>query len=264
MPEVKSIYKATAVELYKRWQSWVVFTTAFCFSAIIGLWLGAGAKITIFTPLIIIILYAGFVQGQVRTLFWKQFALLNGWQYKSDSDPSAERGIMFRQGNNRNISNCIEGILDKRCFRIFTYNFSTGSGKNKRAYYYTVFSFKFSGTFPNIYLNNKNNSCDIKAGEAIPLPEEFEKSFTLSAPKDYEIEALEIFTPDVLASLLDNKFNHDVEFVNQEMLIFSDGRINNSEQLGNELRRALELEDLFDEKLDKFKMEKIGDMPTKL
>lgn len=265
MPEVKSINKATAVELCKRWQSWVVFITAFCFSVIIGLWLGAGAKITIFTPLIIIILYVGFVQGQVRTLFWKHFALLNGWQYKSDSELSAEQqGIMFRQGDNRNISNCIKGVIDNRRFRIFSYNFSTGSGKNKRTYSYTVFAFKFNGTFPHIYLNNKVNFYGIKVGESIPLPTEFEKSFSLSTPKEYEIEALEIFTPDVLASLLDNKFGHDVEFVNQEMLIFFEGQISNSEQLDKEFRRALDLEDLLDEKLDRFKTETIGDMPTLL
>ena len=68
----------------------------------------------------------------------------------------------------------------------------------------------------------------------------------------------------MLARLLDNKFGHDVEFVNQEMIIFSDGQINNSEKLEKEFKRALELEELLDEKLDRFKMKTIGDMPTKL
>ena len=86
----------------------------------------------------------------------------------------------------------------------------------------------------------------------------------MSAPKEYEIEALEIFTPDVLASLLDNKFGHDVEFVNQEMLIFFYGQISDPEQLEREFKRALDLEDLLDEKLDRFKFEQIGDMPTRL
>lgn len=43
------------------------------------------------------------------------------------------------------------------------------------------------------------------------------------------------------------------------MLIFADGRINNFEKLEEEFNRALELEDLMDEKLDKFKFHQIGD-----
>lgn len=263
MPEIKSIGRATVDELYRRWQFWGVLAIAIISSITLLILLG-GFEIIIFVPFVIVILYAGFVREKIKVLFWKQFAELNGWKYKSYSDPNQEQGIMFRQGHSRIIYNCVEGIIDERNFRVFSYNFSIGSGKHRKTYFYTVFAFKFKGSFPNIYLNNKVNSYSIKVGEPIPLPTEFEKSFSLSAPKEYEIEALEIFTPDVLASLLDNKFNHDVEFINQEMLIFSDGWINTAEELAKEFKRALELEDLLDEKLDKFKMEIIGDMPTSL
>lgn len=223
MPEVKSISRATIVELFRRWQFWSILAAVLCLSIVEGLIIHGQGIIIVFIPFIIIFLYANLVQKEIRILFWKQFAEMNGWQYAYSCDPNQEKGIMFRLGRDRHISYCIEGVIDERRFRIFNYDFKIGSGKETKIYNYTVFAFKFGGTFPNIYLNNKNNSCGIKAGEAIPLPEEFENSFTLSAPKDYEIEALEIFTPDVLASLLDNKFNHDVEFVNQEMLVFSDG-----------------------------------------
>ena len=262
-PKIRNIGKETVAELYKQWQFWSILAFAIISSIALLILLG-GYEIVAFIPFIVIILYAGFAREKVKILFWKQFAKLNGWQYKSNSDPSQESGIMFRQGHSRHISYCVEGVVDGRNFRVFNYNFTIGYGKESKIYCYTVFSFKFDGTFPHIYLNNKANSYSIRVGESIPLPSEFEKSFSLSAPKEYEIEALEIFTPDVLASLLDNKFGHDVEFINQEMLIFSDEQINRSEELGKEFKRALELEDLLDEKLDKFKMETIGDMPTKL
>lgn len=262
-PEVKSIGRATVEELYRRWQFWGTLAIAII-SSIALLILSGDYDLIVLTPFIIVIFYVGFVEKKIRVLFWKQFAELNGWKYKDDSDLSQEQGIMFRQGHSRIIYHCVEGIIDERNFRIFNYNFSIGSGKHRKTYFYTVFAFKFNGTFPHIYLNNKANSYSIKIGESIPLPAEFEKFFSLSAPKEYEIEALEIFTPDVLASLLDDKFGHDVEFVNQEMLIFFDGRISNFEQLDREFRRALDLEDLLDEKLDRFKTETIGDMPTSL
>lgn len=262
-PEVKSIGRATADELYRQWQFWGILVIAII-SSIALLILSGDYDLIVLTPFIIVILYVGFVEKKIRVLFWKQFAELNGWKYKSHSDINQEQGIIFRQGHSRIICHCIEGIIDERNFRIFNYNFSIGSGKHEKTYFYTVFAFKFNGTFPHIYLNNKANSYSIRAGELIPLPPEFEKSFSLSAPKEYEIEALEIFTSDVLVNLLDNKFGHDVEFVNQEMLIFSDGQISNSEQLDREFRRALDLEDLLDEKLDRFKTEIIGDMPISL
>ena len=48
------------------------------------------------------------------------------------------------------------------------------------------------------------------------------------------------------------------------MLIFFYGQISDPEQLEREFKRALDLEDLLDEQLDRFKMESIGDMPTSL
>lgn len=262
-PEIKSIGRATMEYIWKRWQFWGILAGAIISSVIILILLGVYEMIFAF-PFFFVFLYFILIESKIRILFWKQFAELNGWKYKDRSDPSQEQGIMFRQGHGRIIHHCIEGMIDERNFRIFNYNFSIGSGKHRKTYFYTIFAFKFDGTFPHIYLNDKAYSYSIRIGESIPLPTEFEKSFSLSAPKEYEIEALEIFTPDVLVSLLDNKFGHDVEFVNQEMLIFFDGQISGSEQLEREFKRALGLEDLLDEKLDRFKTEPIGDMPTSL
>lgn len=212
----------------------------------------------------VIVSYGFIVWAKVMTSFWKQFAEVNGWQYRYRGDPNKEKGLMFRQGDSRNITHVIEGIIENRQFRILTYLFSYGTGKDRKSYFYTIFAFKFNGSFPHIYLNSKHNTYGVSAGEAVPLPSEFEKKFTLSAPRKYETEALEIFTPDVLTALLDNDFPHDVEFVDQEVLIFTVGSINSFEQLEKEFSKALEIEDLLDEKLDKFKFEKIGDMPHTL
>jgi len=263
MPEVKSVGRATAEELFKRWQFWSILAGVIISSVIILVLLG-GHEMLFTYPFFFIFLYFALTVSKIRTLFWKKFAELNGWKYKESFGLKQGQGIMFRQGHDRHISHCIEGVIDGKNFRIFNYNFSSGLRKHRKTYFYTVFTFKFNGTFPHIYLDNKTNSYSIKIGESIPLPTEFEKSFSLSAPKEYEIEALEIFTLDVLASLLDNKFGHDVEFVNQEMLIFFYGQISDSEQLEREFKRALDLEDLLDEKLDRFKFEQIGDMPTRL
>lgn len=263
-PEITNIRWAVWDTIKVRWQFWSVVVFATASSVALTIWFikeGVGDLIIILAPFLLVVFYFGYYHNKIRISFWKQFAEINGWQYKGSGDSKQESGIMFKQGDDRSISHTIEGVIDGRQFRIIEYDFSVGSGKSKKTYYYAVFAFKFNGSFPHIYLNNKYNSYGLSVGEKIPLSSEFEKRFTLFAPKEYEIEALEIFTPDILANLLDNGFPHDVEFINQEVLIFTNGQINDFNQLEKEFKRALEIEDLLDEKLDKFKFEKIGDMP---
>lgn len=274
-PEITNVWAGTWNILKENRPFWFLAAFALGSSVLVvttkAWWIGQVALI----PYLFVGLYAFFIQMKVRASFWKEFAVANGWQYQTDSfsawidisgfsNAENESGIMFKQGNEGRISNEIAGTIDNRNFRIFNYQYSTGSGKNKQTHRYTVFSFKFNGSFPDIYLNNRSNYLNITAGEKIPLPDEFEEKFFLSAPHEYEIEALQIFTPDVLSSLLDNGFPYDVEFVNHEMIIFTEGQISNFDELAREFNKALELEDLVDEKLDKFKYEQIGDMPSEL
>lgn len=274
-PEIASVWEATWNTIKIRWQFWSILAVALIpgmalviFGGSEGFW---DDLRTIFVPyFLIIIVYIGTAGNKISVFYWKQFAKLNGWQYKGVGEPKRELGVMFQKGAGRKIDHLIEGDIEGRHFRIFNYDFSTGSGKSRTNHNYVVFVFKFNGSFPHIYLNNKHNYqsledyFDIGEGEKVPLPGEFEKNFSLSAPRKYETEALEIFTPDIMAKLLDNGFSHDVEFVDQEMLIFVSGSLGDAEDLEKEFNKALELEDLLDEKLDKFKFEKIGDMPPTL
>jgi hypothetical protein len=233
--------------------------------------IGEGIFAIFISPLFIIfILYIGNLDKTTDS-FWQQLATANYWKYTGDKDCSHEMGIMFRQGDKNmenkgvSITNCIEGNAGDHRFRIFNFHLVTGgSGKNKSSFGYTVFSFKFEGNFPHIYLNNKHNSMGIKINNYIPIPGEFEKQFLLSAPKEYEVEALQIFTPDVLAYFLDNGLYYDIEFVDQEMLVFTDKQINNIDDFEKKFNHIIGLKELFEKKLDTLKFEKIGDKPFNL
>ncbi len=251
----KETVKALKERLFfSKWQFWVIVGIL-----IVPTILSYG--LILLAPLILYVIY---VNQKIRKRFWMEFASVNSWQYLEQGNPEQESGVMFRQGDRRSISNVISGFINGRQFRIFSYSFGVGQGKSERIYNYTVFAFKFNGVFPHIYLNNKHNSYGVSVGETVHLPSEFEKRFTLSTPRKYEVEALEIFTPDVMVNLLDDKFSHDVEFVNSEVLIFTSGVMNSSKKLAEEFKKALEIEDLLDDKLDKFKFAAIGDMSHKL
>lgn len=298
-PEIVSIPRATIIELKNSWSK--LKTSRYFWFFLCGGILVVILILLVPPLLVLVSLYVLYLVNKVRSTFWKQVAEANGWQYKQSSDPileleskmqallsrnssdvtavepegidnqesnggdsDIESGIMFRQGRDRRIDHYIEGSIEGRKFRVFNYMFGIGSGKSRKTYAYTVFAFKFDGRFPHIYLNNRHNSYGAKTGEQISLPSEFEKQFILSAPRKYEIEALEIFTPDVLSKLLDMKIVHDIEFVEQEMIIFANGVVSDFEKLEKEFNMAIELENLLDKKLDKFKFEKIGDMSHNL
>ena len=263
-PEVSNISKAAWIAMKTSWQFWVLLAISLSLSLTLAITIARGDFTVVLAPFLIVILYMAVVRAAVRASFWRRFAGINGWWYKELSDPKKESGVMFRQGRNRLIYHYIEGSIDNRQIRIFNYEFSIESGRHRKTYYYTVFGFKFSGSFPHIYLNNEHNAYGTDVGEKISLPSEFEKRFDLFAPKKYEIEALEIFTPNVLADLLDNGFIHDVEFIDKEMLIFTDGRIDNFEELRLKFDQVLELKSLLEKKLDRIKFQPIGDMPHSL
>lgn len=253
-PEVTDVSSTAWKQAKASWWFWGFVIVSFSEAYFLGnYWL-----------FLLIMFYMMSATDKATDAFWKQVAENNGWEYKGVVDDVVEPGIMFKQGKGQNIQHLIVGNIDGRAFRMFKYSFTIGEDKNETTYWYTVFAFKFEGTFPHIYLNNKHNSYSISAGEKLPLPSEFEKQFFLSAPRKYETEALEIFTPDILTKLLDGGFAHDIELVDHELIMFVDGITDNFKKLEKEFNKAMELEDIFDEKLDKFKFEKIGDLSQQL
>lgn len=277
-PKTKNIWLATWNEVKFKWYFWLPFLFIFLFIFLnlrISLFYLISIQHISFFILAIPIFYVISIQNKVRSVFWKEFAEINNWKYQNNipeglfnfsfkGNVEGKIGLMFKQGHSGIISNEISGKISDRDFKIYCYQFTVGHGKHSRIYYYTVFSFLSNGTFPHLYLNRKGNKWDIYVENEIPLPKEFEEKFSLYAPKKYEIEALEIFTPDILATLLEKEFPYDVEFIDQEILIFTDGQINNFENLEKKFNIALELNDTLSKKLDKAKFEKIGDMPSVL
>jgi hypothetical protein len=206
-----------------------------------------------------IIIYYTWVRHKVETHFWEEAAQVNGWRFAGDIYSKKVPALTLQAGSRRQIRYVIEGTLGNRTFSTFSYTYYVKVDKNREiAYPFQVFSFDFKGSFPQLYLNNRHNQTSISAGEHISLPPEFEKEFSLSAPKQYEIEALEIFTPDVLSSILDEAFKEDMELVEGTMLVFTDSNISNFEDFRVRLEKAEALKDILSAKLDTAKFEKVG------
>lgn len=219
----------------------------------------------IFLPWFFIIGWLCLLYGNIRKAFWMQLALKYKWEYTFTKNISYEKALLFKIGHSQAARHGIIGSYNNLPFHIFEYDYTVGSGKHKTTYYFTVFEIKFTGTFPHLYLNYKSdwysNSPSMFSSLAkISVPKEFEDKFKLYAPKEYEIETLEIFTPEIFALLLDSNWNHDMEFVDGELVIYRKAKFNNFTALDAELNKIKKFVDILSPRLNRLRVNQIGDI----
>lgn len=231
-------------------------------SSEIGFWL-------MIFPWFFVIMWFYIAYSKIREAFWKQLALQYKWEYTFSRDISHEKALLFHAGNSMSAEHGVKGIYNEQPFQIFEYYYTIGSGRNKTTYEFTVFEIKFTGTFPHLYLNYKNdwysNTPPIFSSLAkISVPKEFENKFKLYAPKEYEIETLEIFTPEIFALLIDSEWNHDMEFVDGELVIYRKIKFSNFADLDRELNKIKKFVDILAPLLNRSKLTQIGDISPSL
>ena len=174
---------------------------------------------------------------------------------------------MFRQGNTQTIKHCVTLQEATNKTRIFQYTFTVGRGRNSKIHNYTVISVVFDRSVPHMYLNYRGDGYDVSVGKTIPLPQEFQKDFTISIPEGYHIEALEIFTPEILATILDLGFTVDIELIDNQIYFFLKQERSfgmkfkkHLQMLENQYNAVVILMGLLKPRLDRFTFTKIGDL----
>lgn len=205
----------------------------------------------------------------VHEAIWRQLASKYKWQYSPSKEVTEEKALLFSKGHFIKAQHEIKGEHKGQPFSIFVYTYSVGSGKYKTVYSFTVFEIKFTGTFPHIYLNYKDDRYSnvpsfLSSYAKISLPLEFENKFKLYCPKEYEIETLEILTPNILSLLLDSEWDHDMEFVDGELIIYRKLRFDNFQQLDSELNRIKKFIDILSPVLNRLKLTHVGDISPSL
>ncbi len=281
MPEeplspIENISETTLEQFRKEFEpyGWLIVISGGALDALLLYYLSLAlfdsAWIALFmAPWIAVFFWYLHIRGKVQIRFWKEVAESRGWSYEKDHSVAGERGLLFHQGSGRTVLHAVSGVYHEQPLSIVEYMYTTGSGKSKQTHYYTIFEVKFRGTFPHLYLNNIKNADYIdffrKMGlPQLSLPAEFEKKFQLYAPKQYEIEALQIFSPDVLEFLLREKWEHDLELTESELIISRPMHINSASELETELTKVQTLVDRMAPTLNRIRLAEIGDYPSTL
>ena len=166
-----------------------------------------------------------------RWLRLSRFADANGLVFSAtDADPSYP-GAIFGLGSQREVTDHLRSTSD-RFLDIGNYTYVTGSGKSRTTHRWGFMAIALDRSMPNMVLDSKANN-GLFGGTNLPtyfskdqvlsLEGDFDKHFTLYCPKQYERDALYVFTPDLMALLIDEVAPFDVEIVDRWMFVYSSG-----------------------------------------
>lgn len=181
--------------------------------------------ILIFSTVTVIILYA-IVFNKMTEYLMRQFAKSLGYEYASSGDTTSVFGALFHIGHSHSISHVLSGSKESHPVRIFLYSYVVGQGKNSRTYRYTVFEKTFDCIVPHILVHKPEIffSEDVPVffgGVDITLEGNFNKYFSLTVEKDFEMEAHQIFTPDVMEELIETSKTFSFEFIQNRLYIYT-------------------------------------------
>jgi hypothetical protein len=176
----------------------------------------------------IIVKHFGSGGSWAKWMRLSQFAGANGLQFRSRSANPSYSGMIFSLGDSRSAYDHLNSTSG-RFFDLGSFQYSTGSGKSRSTHYWGFLALNLDRKLPNMVLDSKENNTlfgsdlpiTFRRDQILSLEGDFDKHFTLYCPKEYEQDALYVFTPDLMALLIDDVGSFDVEIVDDWMFIYS-------------------------------------------
>ena len=171
------------------------------------------------------------IKGSVKAY---RFAQANGLQYEAQVKNPTRSGFVFSNPNaNRKSIFDVISRTDTNPFEIGNFYYETGSGKSKAIYLTGYMRITLDRNLPNMVLDAKaddtrifgirqsNLGVTFSKDQALRLEGNFNDYFTLYAPKEYETDALYVFTPDFMARLIDEASLFNAEIIDNNLYIYS-------------------------------------------
>ena len=236
------------------------------------------SSVTSTMPYIVMTLVAGgVIAGLIGLYNWQRkqaamlsaFALANNLDLQTHVSDPAYPGLMFQVGDSRKLNQRIIVPTDGNAIEIGNYQYSTGSGKNRSTHVLGFMRIKLPRRVPNMVLDSKANNfigmfsnlpTAFNRDQVLQLEGTFNDHFTLYAPKAYERDALYVFTPDVMMALINYAGEYDIETVDNDLFIYSNGAFNlsNANTWQALLGLASKLSPEFEEQTDRYADERVA------
>lgn len=216
-----------------------------------------------------------FLEKRVQKTFMGQFAKRHGYQFTPAGELDDSKNLLLNVGKNQQMSNVVSGSTEGRPFRLYNFRLSTESfgsftSSGKDWHDFTVFEVETKDSFPHIFLDadnifdGKESLLQFKKKNFVSLEGDFSKYFKLYAPKQYETETLQIFTPDVMKWLIEKAQVFNLEFNGNRLYIYVYGVVEKKNVLNEMVELSRLLLKKFKPVLSKFEYEQIGDYKPEL
>lgn len=169
-----------------------------------------------------------YLYSQQEAVRIKRFIHANNLTYYHGPLVGDNKGLIFQYGHSKSFE-YVFGLKNSPIREFGTYSYVTGSGKSSQTHYYSYVLVKLPRTLPNMVLDSRENNIFGQTGlpktlskdQVLELEGDFNNYFTLYAPKQYERDALYIFTPDVMQAMVDAPNRYDGEIVDDEFYLYT-------------------------------------------
>jgi hypothetical protein len=167
-----------------------------------------------------------FGRGWHRWMHMDRFALANSMIYVPEILAPVYAGSIFTIGKARRAFDVVATTAG-RYVEIGNYQFCGETGFNRSLNQCGYIRIEVDRRLPHIYLRSRRSQklgATFARAQEFSLEGDFGNYFRLYAPGGYERDALYIFTPDLMAILIDNAAAYDIEFVDDYIYFYSHRR----------------------------------------
>jgi hypothetical protein len=154
------------------------------------------------------------------------FAAANGMTY-SPGPTKAARDSPLRHRGSLNVYRVLR-TAGERGVEFANYELATSTSTSTSPQFGGYCALRLPVALPNILLRSEDGprrplhtSAVLQESQRLSLEGDFDRSFRLYCPEGYERDALYLFTPDVMARLVDHVRGLDVEIVDDWMFLIS-------------------------------------------
>lgn len=201
-------------------------------------------------PLMVLIVWYGYVQTALRKRLMQQYAQQHGYQFAANLPDYHPTGAIFNMGYSRRISDVVLGVLPgSQQFYLYLYKFTVGSGKSSHTYQATVISIILPETGPHLYLERKGGKLhgllngEITGGEIsamfqsakqYQLEGDFDTYYHLYGESGDEVNLLEIINPATMQDLMSIQ-SYDIELIGNTLNLYRAGEPDTAAELDTAL-----------------------------
>jgi len=151
-----------------------------------------------------------------------KFSQDNGLSFSAAEVASPAEPIMINTITARTITDKLDWPDGELTLADCLYN--AANSKDTRGVYIKIAQIRLPHQVPHLLLHSRGTLLRARVDEyhvkRLELEGDFGKYFELYVPPDYQIDALQIFTPDVMAALIDAGSQFDYELVNDCLYIY--------------------------------------------